>query len=274
MHVVYYVISDKLNHASIVDGCKHSGANFLSYNHNDMNQLDEFLRKLPADRNKLVVADAVFSMEGDILDLPSAVDICKKHGALLMVDEAHSLGVIGKTGHGIEEHYNMPNNSIDIKMGTLSKSIGTVGGYIAGSFDLIELLRHRARGYIYSIALPAVVAGAADKAFEIIDQENWRVAKLQSNADFMKQELHRYKLSTLQSQTAVIPIMCGDNITAMDMAKKCQHNGLYIQAVVAPVVPDGQARLRCIVTAAHSKDELSHAASVIAIAARDLGIVP
>ncbi|CAK0764044.1 8-amino-7-oxononanoate synthase [Azospirillaceae bacterium] len=269
-----YVISDKLNHASIVDGCQQSGARFLRFDHNDIGRLDEFLQTLPSDSNKLVIADAVFSMDGDIFNLPAAVEVCRRRGAFLMIDEAHSLGVIGKTGRGIEQHFAMPSDSVDVKMGTLSKAIPCIGGYIAGRAALIEVLKHRSRGYIYSASLPVGLVAAAEAAFDVLEEETWRVERLHDNDAFMKSELHKVGLSTHRSETAVIPIMCGTNKIALDMAKLCQEKGLFIQAITAPVVPEGEARLRCIVTAAHSREELRFAASVIATAARELGVVP
>ena len=148
-----YVICDKLNHASIVDGCMMSGAKFLRFLHNDMEALENRLQQVPAGSAKLVVVDSVFSMDGDVINFPKLVEICQKYDAWLMVDEAHSVGVLGKSGRGIEEHFNMPD-TIDIKMGTLSKTIPSVGGYIAGHKDLIEYLRHASRAYIFSAALP------------------------------------------------------------------------------------------------------------------------
>ena len=162
-----YVISDKYNHASIVDGCLMSGAKFQRFSHNDMGALENRLQLIPADAAKLVVADSVFSMDGDIVDLPRMVELCHKHNAWLMIDEAHSLGVVGRTGRGIEEHFGM-KGVIDIKMGTLSKTIPSVGGYIAGNKDLIKYLRHATRGYIFSAALPPAQAAAANEAFKVI----------------------------------------------------------------------------------------------------------
>jgi glycine C-acetyltransferase len=175
-----YVISDKLNHASIVDGCLMSGAKFLRFRHNDMIALEERLKQLPSDSTKLVIADAVFSMDGDIIDLPSVVALCKKYHAWLMIDEAHSLGVLGKNGRGIEEHFGM-DGTIDIIMGTLSKTIPSVGGYVAGSKELIQYLRHASRAYIFSAALPPAQAAAAKEAFSVILDEPWRIEKLNLN---------------------------------------------------------------------------------------------
>ena len=177
-----YVISDKLNHASIVDGCQMSGAKFIRFKHNDMSALIERMEKIPLSATKLIIADAVFSMDGDIIDLPGILDICKKYHAWLMIDEAHSIGVLGKNGKGIEEYFGM-ENSIDIKMGTLSKTIPSVGGYVAGNKDLIQYLRHASRAYIFSAALPPAQAAAANEAFKVIDDEKWRITNLTNNTN-------------------------------------------------------------------------------------------
>src|SRR5271157_5097566 len=161
-----YVISDKLNHASIVDGCLMSGAEFRRFKHNDMEDLEHRLQQIPDGVAKLVITDAVFSMDGDVIDLPSVAAICKKYGAYLMMDEAHSIGVLGKTGRGIEEHFGL-EDVIDIKMGTLSKTIPSVGGYVAGKKDLITYLRHASRAYLFSAALPPAQTAAATESFKV-----------------------------------------------------------------------------------------------------------
>ncbi|HRJ45624.1 MAG TPA: aminotransferase class I/II-fold pyridoxal phosphate-dependent enzyme, partial [Caldilineaceae bacterium] len=165
-----WVLSDKWNHASIVDGCMLARGEFKRYRHNDMDDLEKQLRRAPEGAGKLVVADAVFSMDGDIFNLPDAVEICHRYNARLMVDEAHSLGVLGTNGRGIEEHFDMPG-SIDVKMGTLSKTIPGIGGYIAGDKKLITFLRHSARGFVFSAALPPAVAGAIIEAFHVLEDE-------------------------------------------------------------------------------------------------------
>src|SRR3990172_828474 len=176
-----YVFSDKLNHASIVDGCLMSGAEFRRFRHNDMEHLENLLKNAPSDVAKLVIGDSVFSMDGDIIDLPKVVELCKKYNAWLMIDEAHSVGVLGKTGRGIEEHFGL-KDAIDIKMGTLSKTIPSVGGYVAGKKEVIQYLRHASRAYIFSAALPPAQAAAAREAFKVILDEPWRVEKLRLNA--------------------------------------------------------------------------------------------
>ncbi len=267
-----YVISDKLNHASIVDGCLTSGAKFLRFRHNDMEALEQRLQQVPDGVTKLVVADSVFSMDGDLIDFPRTVELCRKYGAWLMVDEAHSLGVLGKTGRGIEEHFNMPG-SIDIKMGTLSKTIPSVGGYIAGRKELIEFLRHSSRAYIFSAALPPAQAAAAKTSFEVILDEPWRVEKLRANAAQFINGLKRRGFDTLQTETAIVPVLCGDDETAYQMTREVQHHDVFVLPVVSPAVQPGLARLRATVTAAHEPEEIEHAMNVIEEAGKKIGLL-
>jgi glycine C-acetyltransferase len=268
-----YVISDKLNHASIVDGCLTSGAKFLRFRHNDIEALEQRLQQAPEGVTKLVVADAVFSMDGDILDFPRVVELTRRYNAWLMIDEAHSVGVLGKTGRGIEEHFNMPG-SIDIKMGTLSKTIPSVGGYIAGRKELIDFLRHSTRAYIFSAALPPAQAAAAKAAFEVILDEPWRIEKLRANGAQFINGLKRRGFDTLYTQTAIVPVLCGDDETAYRMTRECQHQDLFVLPVVSPAVPPGLARLRATVTAAHETDDIERAMDIIEEAGKTVGLLP
>lgn len=266
-----YVISDKLNHASIVDGCLTSGAKFLRFRHNDMEALEQRLQQAPDSATKLIVADSVFSMDGDIIDFPKVVELARRYGAWLMIDEAHSVGVLGKTGRGIEEHFDMPG-TIDIKMGTLSKTIPSVGGYIAGRKELIDFLRHTTRAYIFSAALPPAQAAAAKAAFEVILDEPWRVEKLRANADQFINGLKQRGFDTLYTQTAIVPVLCGDDETAYRITRESQHRGLFVLPVVSPAVPPGLARLRATVTAAHESEDIEAAMDIIAEAGRHVGL--
>ena len=269
-----YVISDKLNHASIVDGCLMSGAKFLRFRHNDTESLEQRLQQASTDGDaaKLVIADSVFSMDGDILDFPRVVELCKQYHAWLMIDEAHSLGVLGKTGRGIEEYFGMPG-TIDIKMGTLSKTIPSVGGYVAGQRDLIEYLRHASRAYIFSAALPPAQAAAAKAAFDVILDEPWRVEKLNANTRQFIDGLKARRFDTLNTQTAIVPVLCGSDERAFDLTARAQHHDVFVLPVVSPAVPPGMARLRATVTAAHEPAEIEHAMDVIEAAGRDIGII-
>lgn len=268
-----WVISDKLNHASIVDGCLMSGATFKRFNHNDLAHLEQRLQKAPSDASKLVIADSVFSMDGDIIDLPGVVELCKKYHAWLMIDEAHSLGVLGANGRGVEEHFGLAPDAIDIKMGTLSKTIPCAGGYVAGNSELINYLRHASRAYIFSAALTPAQAGAANEAFKIIAEEGWRVEKLRQNASQFIGGLKERGFDTMQTATAIVPVLCGKDEVAYGMTREAQQKDIFVLPVVSPAVPEGLARLRATVTAAHEGDEIEYAMDVIGEAGKKLGIV-
>jgi glycine C-acetyltransferase len=267
-----YVFSDKLNHASIVDGCLMSGAEFRRFRHNDMAHLEGLLKNAPADVAKMVIADSVFSMDGDIIDLPKMVELCKQYNAWLMIDEAHSVGVLGEKGTGIEEHFNM-YGSIDIKMGTLSKTIPSVGGYVAANKDIVTYLRHASRAYIFSAALPPAQAAAANEAFKVILDEPERIEKLNLNTKQFINGLKSMGFDTMLTETAIVPVLCGDDMTAFAMTREAQHNDVFVLPVVSPAVPEGLARLRATVTAAHDPSEIERAMDVIGEAGKKLGII-
>ena len=268
-----YVISDKLNHASIVDGCIMSGAKFLRFRHNDMESLENRLQQIPDGAAKLVIADAVFSMDGDIIDLPAVVKLCKKYNAWLMIDEAHSLGVLGKTGRGIEEYFGL-EGTVDIKMGTLSKTIPSIGGYVAGKKEVIEFLRHASRGYIFSAALPPAQAAAANEAFKVILDEPWRIEKLDANSRQFITGLKQRGFDTMLTETAIVPVLCGQDEVAFAMTRDIQRAGIFVLPVVSPAVPVGLARLRATVTAAHEAEDIEFAMDVIEKAGKESGLIP
>jgi glycine C-acetyltransferase len=267
-----YVISDKLNHASIVDGCLMSGAKFLRFRHNDMEALEERLKQAQDGDARLVIADSVFSMDGDIVDLPKVVELCRKYGAWLMIDEAHSVGVLGKTGRGIEEHFGL-EGVIDIKMGTLSKTIPSVGGYVAGKKDAIEYLRHASRAYIFSAALPPAQAAAAKEAFRVILDEPWRVDKLRANADQFIGGLKERGFDTMLTETAIVPVLCGTDEMAFAMTRCAQERNLFVLPVVSPAVPPGLARLRATVTAAHETEDIQRAMDILGESGKKVGVL-
>jgi glycine C-acetyltransferase len=267
-----YVLSDKLNHASIVDGCLMSGSEFRRFKHNDMAHLETMLKNVPDGAAKLVIADSVFSMDGDIIDLPKMVELCKKYNAWLMIDEAHSVGVLGKTGTGIEEHFGL-GDVIDIKMGTLSKTIPSVGGYVAAKKEIINYLRHASRAYIFSAALPPAQAAAANEAFKVILDEPWRIEQLNTNTKQFIGGLKSAGFDTLLTETAIVPVICGSDEVAFAMTREGQHHDVFILPVVSPAVPEGLARLRATVTAAHEHDEIDRAMNVIIEAGKKLGVI-
>jgi 8-amino-7-oxononanoate synthase len=267
-----YVFSDKINHASIVDGCLMSGAEFRRFRHNDMAHLEGLLKNAPADVAKLVIADSVFSMDGDIIDLPTMVDLCRKYHAWLMIDEAHSVGVLGERGTGIEEHFGM-EDAIDIKMGTLSKTIPSVGGYVAGKQELIDYLRHGSRAYIFSAALPPAQAAAANEAFKVILDEPWRIQRLNENTKQFIGGLKGMGFDTLLTETAIVPVLCGTDEKAFELTKRCQEKDVFVLPVVSPAVQEGMSRLRATVTAAHEPSDIEHAMEVIYEAGKAMGMV-
>ncbi|MCA9956963.1 MAG: aminotransferase class I/II-fold pyridoxal phosphate-dependent enzyme, partial [Anaerolineales bacterium] len=226
------VICDKLNHASIVDGCLLAMAKFTRFRHNDMDHLEKRLQEAGDSGRKLVIADSVFSMDGDIINLPEMVRLCRKYDAYLMIDEAHSIGVLGETGHGIEEHFDMPPDSIDIKMGTLSKAIPSAGGYVAGNKELIQFLKHEARAFIFSAAIPPASAGAAKAAFDVIEAEPWRVKKLQENYAHFAGRLREAGFDLLYTETAIVPVVGVTTERTATLAKYCQDRGIFVQAIV------------------------------------------
>jgi glycine C-acetyltransferase len=267
-----YVFSDKLNHASIVDGCLMSGAEFRRFRHNDMTHLEGLLRNAPPDVAKLVIADSVFSMDGDIIDLPKMLELCRQYNAWLMIDEAHSLGVLGERGTGIEEYFGL-GDVIDIKMGTLSKTIPSVGGYVAAKKEIITYLRHASRAYIFSAALPPAQAAAANEAFKVILDEPWRIERLNQNTRQFIGGLKSMGFDTMLTETAIVPVLCGDDDTAFAMTREAQHNDVFVLPVVSPAVPEGLARLRATVTAAHEPGEIERAMDVIGEAGKKLGVI-
>lgn len=265
------VLCDKLNHASIVDGCLLSQAVFRRFRHNDMEHLEKRLRETQDADRVLVIVDAVFSMDGDVINLPEVSRLCKEYGAYLMVDEAHSIGVLGKTGHGIEEHFGLADDAVDIKMGTLSKTIPSAGGYVAGNHELIKFLKHEARGFVLSAALPPASAAAACAALDVIESEPERVENLQRNYNHFRSALQAAGFDLLNTETAILPVMCYDIERAVKLARHCQEKGIFVQAVIAPVVPDGQSRLRATVSASHRIEDLDYCVETLVAGAKEIG---
>ena len=259
-----YIICDKRNHASMIDGGRYSNAKLIRYPHNDLERLEKILADIPHSSRKLVIIDAVFSMSGEPADIPRIIALCKKHNARLMVDECHSMYVLGRSGGGIIEYYNIDPDDIDIIMATLSKSIPAAGGYIVSSKQVINYLRHESRGFIYSIALSTAMAATAMKGLEIFQKERQElVNKLYDNTELFKDTLRSFGVPVGNSVTSIVPIFVGDPIKAAVAAKTCQEQGLYIHAVFPPVVPVGKAILRASITAAHKKEDLLTAATTI-----------
>lgn len=266
------VYCDRSNHASIVDGCLFSRAHLMRYPYADLDVLEKRLKVIKTKVRKLVVVDAVYSMEGSIADLPRISAICKKYNAYLMVDEAHSVGVLGTNGSGIEEYYNMPPDTIDIKMGTLSKAIPSSGGYIAGNQELITFLKHEARGFMYSGAPAAPLIASAIEAFRIIREEPERIHELNLKTTYFKTLLKEAGFNIGESRTPIIPIIIGGFDSTALLAKYCQDKGVFIHAIHPPVVAPGTSRLRATVTYANTYDDLKFCVDVIKEGAHKLDI--
>ncbi len=266
------IIGDQWNHASIADGCHASGADVLEFKHNDMESLAERLQQTQG-RRTLVIVDAVFSMDGDIIDMPAVVDLCKQYNALLMVDEAHSLGVLGRTGRGIQEHFGLNPNDIDIKMGTLSKTLAGSGGFIAARREVTTYLRHHARGYIFSGALAADKASVAIAALELIEREPERVEQLRKNVERYHDGLKALGFDTAHSSTPIIPIMTHRDDLTLEMTRLCREGGLLVIPVCYPAVPANAPRLRTCVSAIHSNEDIDFALQVLAETGRKTGLI-
>jgi 8-amino-7-oxononanoate synthase len=260
------VIGDERNHTSVVDGCKLSGAACLTFRHNDVDHLRSLLEESPGTRT-LVVVEGGYSMEGDIAPLPEIVDLCQRHGAVLMVDEAHSLGVLGKTGRGVQEHFGLPADAIDVKMGTLSKALGSQGGFIAGSVELIDYLKHHAHTFVFSASLAPPLAAAALKALEVLRREPWRVERLQHNARRLTSGLRSLGLPTTESRSAIVGLLCPTEEAALEMTVRCRQEGLYVVPMLYPAVPRNAPRLRLNVMATHTDEDVDWAIAVLARAA-------
>lgn len=259
------IFSDEYNHASIIDGCHLAKSKIVVYKHNDMQDLEAKILATPCSRG-LIVSDAVFSMDGDIVNLPELVALGKKYHLLTMIDEAHATGVIGKTGHGTVEHFGNVTKP-DILMGTLSKSLGAEGGYACASKVIIEYLKNKARSFIFATSQAPATLAAALRAIEVLEAEPERAQRLQHNVDFFLQALHAEGVEA-DSPTAIIPIIIGDEATALKVADELLANGVLAPAIRYPTVAKGTARLRIALMATHTDEELAHTAKLIAAAIR------
>lgn len=255
------IFSDELNHASIIDGCRLSKAELIIYKHNDMRDLEEKV-KLYRGKKGMIVSDAVFSMGGDIVNLPELLRIADQYGLFSMVDEAHALGVIGKTGRGVVEYYGLKQKP-DIIMGTLSKAIGSEGGFVCGNQMLIEYLKNKARGFIYTTALSPVTIAASVKAIELIKQDPRRVLRLQENIAFFEKCLKKKGIE-VEAKSAIVPVVIGDEEKAMEISEKLLKMGYFISAIRYPTVKKGEAILRITIMSTHTYWELENVANKIA----------
>jgi glycine C-acetyltransferase len=272
------IISDELNHASIIDGCRLSRARILVFRHKDIAHAEEQLASVQHQPGrKLLITDGVFSMDGDIGPLPQLCDLAEKFGAIMMVDDAHASGVLGRNGRGTIDHFGV-HGRVDIQVGTLSKAIGALGGYICGTRDLIEFLYHRGRPFLFSTSHPPSVAATCIAAFDVLEQEPERIEQLWKNTNFFKRELGNLGfniggVNTPRSETPITPIITGEGRLAMEFSRELFEQGVMATGIAFPTVPEGRARIRTIVTATHTQDQLQQALEAIKRVGRKLGII-
>ena len=265
------VITDKDDHASIVDACRLGMGEIKRFVHGDLDQLDRILDKIPEENGVMVVVDGVFSMGGDIVDLPRLVNICKKHGARIYVDDAHSIGVLGG-GRGTAAHFGLTKD-VDLIMGTFSKSFASLGGFVAGDKDVINYIKHTARSFIFSASLPAPNAMAAFAALEIMETEPWHVEKLWENAHFMLNGFRQLGFNIGPTQTPIIPVIVGEDETCFRFWKELFDNGVYCNPVISPAVPQGLALLRTSYMATHTREQLEKVLTIFEAAGKKFGII-
>jgi glycine C-acetyltransferase len=268
-----HIISDELNHASIIDGCRLSKAKIHVFPHKDASAAGRILQELASvSGRKLLITDGVFSMEGDIGPLPSLVEVAERYGAIMMVDDAHASGVLGRAGRGTVDHFNL-HGRVHIQVGTLSKAIGVLGGYVCGSRDLIEFLYHRARPFLFSTSHPPAVSAACLAAFDVLEQEPERIQSLWDNTKYFKQNLISAGFDTGKSETPITPIMVGDAKTAHHLSASLFEEGVLATGIGFPTVPEGKARVRTIVTATHTREQLDRALDIFTRVGRRMGML-
>jgi glycine C-acetyltransferase len=273
-----FIISDELNHASIIDGARLSRAKILVFRHKDVAHAEEQLKSVAKEPGrKLLISDGVFSMDGDIAPLPALCDVAEKYGAIMMVDDAHASGVLGKNGRGTIDHFGV-HGRVDIQVGTLSKAIGALGGYVCGTRDLIEFLYHRGRPFLFSTSHPPSVAATCIAAFEVLEQESERIEKLWENTRYFKKELGSLGFdiggrTTPKSETPITPIITGEGRLAMEFSRELFKEGVMATGIAFPTVPEGKARLRTIMSATHTRQELDKALEVLGRVGKRLGIL-
>jgi glycine C-acetyltransferase len=267
------IFSDRLNHASIIDGCRLSGARIVAYEHNDPAALEAATKENAGSyRRALLVTDGVFSMDGDIAPLPALYEVAKKHDLMFMVDDAHGEGVLGKGGRGIVDHFGL-HGKVDIEVGTLSKAFGVVGGLVAGNRTIVEWLRQRGRPFLFSSAVTAPDAGACMAAIDLLEASTELVDRLWDNAKFFKAEMKKLGFDTGLSETPITPVMLGEAPLAQQFSRELFENGVFAMAIGFPTVPKGKARIRVMISAAHDRDDLGQGLEAFAKVGKKLGVI-
>ena len=267
------IISDQLNHASIIDGTRLSKADKAVFKHSDMQDLENVLKeKRDSYKNVLIITDGVFSMDGDIANLPGIVELAEKYNCLTYVDDAHSSGVLGESGRGSVDHFHL-HGRVDFAMGTLSKAIGVVGGYVAGKQVTIDWLKNRGRPFLFSTGLPPAAVGAAIEAIKMLMESTEYTDRLWDNAKHFKAGLGKLGFNTGHSETPITPIIVGDEAKTLEFSKKLFENGVFSGPIVFPTVPKGTGRVRCMVTAGHTKAQLDEAVKICEKVGKEMGII-
>jgi glycine C-acetyltransferase len=266
------IVSDELNHASIIDGARLSRATIKVFPHRDAAAARTILEGLPRTQRTLLITDGVFSMDGDLGALPALCDLADEFGCIMMVDDAHASGVFGRDGRGTVDHFNL-HGRVDVQVGTLSKAIGVLGGYVAGSQSLIDFLHHRARPFLFSTSHPPAVAAACIAALEVLQEEPERIQRLWDNTRFFKAGLEGLGFDTGRSESPITPVIVGDAARAATFSAKLFDAGVFAQSIGFPTVPQGKARVRTIVTATHTRDDLQFALDQFAMIGTALGLV-
>jgi len=273
-----FIISDKLNHASIIDGARLSRAKILVFEHKDIGDAESKLASIKDQPGKkLLISDGVFSMDGDIGPLPALCDLAEKYGAIMMVDDAHASGVLGRNGRGSIDHFGM-HGRVDVQVGTLSKAIGSLGGYVCGSKDLIDYLYHRARPFLFSTSHPPSVAASCIAAFDILETEPERIDRLWKNTRYFQGELKRVGfniggVNTPATETPITPVIVGEGRAAMDFSRALFDEGVMGTGIAFPTVPEGKARIRLIVTSEHTREQLDRALETLERVAKRMGLL-
>jgi glycine C-acetyltransferase len=266
------ILSDELNHASIIDGARLSRADIKVFPHRDVGALERLLDETREVKRRLVITDGVFSMDGDIAPLPKIAALARAHGAIMMIDDAHSSGVLGRAGRGTVDHFDV-HGQVDVQVGTLSKAIGVLGGYVCGSKSLIDYLYHRARPFLFSTSHPPAVAAACLTAFDVLEEEPERIERLWTNTKRFKAGLARLGFDTGTSETPITPIFVGEADLAMRFSDRLFARGVFAQGIGYPTVAKGKARLRTIVTATHTEEDLDQALTILGDVGRELGVL-
>ena len=273
-----FILSDELNHASIIDGARLSRAKIKVFRHKDIAHAEEQLASIQNEPGKkLLITDGVFSMDGDIGPVAALADLCEKYGAIMMVDDAHASGVLGRNGRGSVDHFNCTHR-VDVQVGTLSKAIGALGGYVCGSRDLIDYLYHRARPFLFSTSHPPSVAASCIAAFDLLENEPERIDRLWSNTKYFQEQLTHAGFdiggkTTPKSETPITPIIIGDGRKTMDYSRALLERGVMATGIAFPTVPEGKARIRCIMTSEHTRAQIDKALEILTGTAKQMELL-